>query len=62
MSTASSTSETDTVTLQIQGMDCTCNADLLARKLDALAGVRGHEITPVTGQARISYDPAIVSV
>ena len=43
-------------------MDCTCNADLLARKLDALAGVRGHEITPVTGQARISYDPAIVSV
>ena len=62
MSTASSTSDTDTVTLQIQGMDCTCNADLLARKLDALAGVRGHEITPVTGQARITYDPAIVSV
>ena len=62
MSIASSTSDTDTVTLQIQGMDCTCNADLLARKLDALAGVRGHEITPVTGQARITYDPAIVSV
>lgn len=64
MSTPPPTSETDTVTLQIQGgMDCTCNADLLARKLDALAGVRGgHEITPVTGQARISYDPTIVRV
>ncbi len=53
---------TETVTLQIGGMDCTCNADLLARKLDALDGIRGHEITPVTGQARVVYDPAIVSV
>lgn len=55
-------SGTETVTLQIQGMDCTCNADLLGRKLNALAGIRGHEITPVTGQARVSYDPAVVSV
>lgn len=53
---------TETVTLQIQGMDCTCNADLLARKLNALAGVSSHEITPVTGQARVSFDPAVVSV
>jgi len=52
----------ETVILQVQGMDCTCNADLLARKLNALAGVTGHEITPVTGQARISFDPAVVSV
>ena len=28
----------ETVTLQVQGMDCTCNADLLARKLNAVAG------------------------
>ncbi|WP_332450654.1 heavy metal translocating P-type ATPase [Methanoculleus sp.] len=53
---------TETVTLQIHGMDCTCNADLLARKLDALAGVQDHEITPVTGQARVRYDPAVVNV
>ncbi len=52
----------ETVTLQIQGMDCTCNADLLARKLTALAGVSGQEITPVTGQARVAYDPAVTSV
>ena len=52
----------ENVTLQIGGMDCTCNADLLARKLDALAGIRGHEITPVTGQARVSFDPAVVSI
>jgi len=53
---------TETVTLQIHGMDCTCNADLLARKLKALAGVRTLEITPVTGQARVVFDPAVVSV
>jgi len=52
----------ETVTLQIGGMDCTCNADLLARKLDALAGIRGHEITPVTGQVRVRYDPAVISL
>ena len=52
----------ETVTLQIQGMDCTCNADLLARKLTALAGVSGQEITPVTGQARVAFDPAVTSV
>ena len=52
----------ETVTLQIQGMDCTCNADLLARKLTALPGVRGQEITPVTGQARVAFDPAVTSV
>src|SRR5665811_1827378 len=50
------------VTHQIEGMDCTCNADLLGRKLNALAGVRAHEITPVTGQARVTFDPATVSV
>lgn len=53
---------TETVTLQVHGMDCTCNADLLARKLTALAGIVGHEITPVTGQARITYNPAVVNV
>ena len=52
----------ESVTLQIEGMDCTCNADLLGRKLNALAGVRAHEITPVTGQARVTFDPATVSV
>lgn len=54
--------KTETVTLQIEGMACTCNADLIARKLNALAGVRSHDIAPVTGQARVTYDPATVSV
>ena len=40
----------ETVTLQIQGMDCTCNADLLARKLTALAGVKGQESRPSPGR------------
>jgi Cd2+/Zn2+-exporting ATPase len=54
--------KTETVTLQIEGMACTCNADLIARKLNALAGIRSHDIAPVTGQARVTYDPATVSV
>jgi Cd2+/Zn2+-exporting ATPase len=52
----------ESVTLQIEGMDCTCNADLVRRKMNALAGVKAHEINPVTGQAQVSFDPATVSV
>src|SRR5450759_2984686 len=52
----------ESVTLQIEGMDCTCNADLIRRKINALAGVKTHEINPVTGQAQVSFDPATVSV
>ena len=47
----------ETVALQIEGMECGCEATLIDRKIRALAGVQSHEINPITHQLRVSYDP-----
>ncbi|MCX5831547.1 MAG: heavy metal translocating P-type ATPase [Deltaproteobacteria bacterium] len=46
----------ETVTLQIEGMECGCEATLIEKKIRALAGVRSHEINPITHLLRVSYD------
>ncbi len=51
-----------TVTLQLEGMDCGCEATLVDRKIDALAGVRSHEINPITRQLRVAYDPTSATI
>ena len=52
----------ETVTLQIEGMECGCEATLIERKIRALAGVRSHEINPITNQLRVSYDPGSATI
>ncbi len=52
----------ETVTLQIEGMECGCEATLIERKIRALSGVRSHEINPISHQLRVSYDPGSVTI
>ena len=52
----------ETVALQIEGMECGCEATLIDRKMRALAGVRSHEVNPITHQLRVSYDPASATI
>ena len=52
----------ETVTLQIEGMECGCEATSSRRKMNALAGVRSHEINPITHQVRVSYDPGSATI
>ena len=52
----------ETVALQIEGMECGCEATLIDRKMKALAGVRSHEINPITHQLRVSYDPGSATI
>ena len=52
----------ETVALQIEGMECGCEATLIDRKIRALAGVRSHEINPITHQLRVSYDPGSATI
>lgn len=49
---------TETLTLRIDGMSCSCEAQLLARELAALAGVTGYSVDAVAQRARVTYDPA----
>jgi len=53
---------TETVALQIEGMECGCEATLIDRKMRALAGVQSHEVNPITHQLHVSYDPGSTTV
>ncbi len=52
----------ETIALQIEGMECGCEATLIDRKMSALHGVRSHEINPVTHRLRVSYDPGATTI
>jgi len=52
----------ETVTFQIEGMECGCEATLIEKKIRALAGVQSHEINPITHQIRVSYDPGSTTI
>ncbi len=52
----------ETVALQIEGMSCSCEADLIGKKLHSLSGVSSIEVSPVSKQAHISFHPSLVTV
>ena len=52
----------ETVTLQIEGMECACEGTLIERKMRALAGVRSHELNPITNQLRVSFETGSATI
>lgn len=53
---------TETITLNIEGMSCSCEASLIEKKLGSLAGVESYDVNTVSQQVRVFYDPARVTV
>jgi Zn2+/Cd2+-exporting ATPase len=62
MSDRQNQTKTETVTLQIEGMECGCESTLIDKKIRALAGVESHEVNPITHQLRVSFDPASATI
>ncbi|HEY3278616.1 MAG TPA: heavy metal translocating P-type ATPase [Syntrophorhabdaceae bacterium] len=62
MDTQGNKNTTETVSLQIEGMECGCEATLIDRKIKALAGVQSHEVNPITHQLRVVYDPGSATI
>ncbi len=54
--------DTKTITLNIEGMSCSCEASLIEKKLGSLAGVESYDVNTVSQQVRVFYDPAQVTV
>lgn len=52
----------ETVTLQIEGMECGCEGTLVERKIGALAGVRSHAVDPITHQLRVSFESGSATI
>jgi Cd2+/Zn2+-exporting ATPase len=58
-SSAQAEAETsETLTLRIEGMDCSCEAQLLEREFAGLAGVTSYNVDAVSQKAHITYDPS----
>jgi len=58
LSTQTETETSETLTLQIEGMDCSCEAQLLEREFAGLAGVTSYDVDAVSQKAHVTYDPS----
>jgi len=58
LSTQVETEMSETLTLQIEGMDCSSEAQLLEREFGGLAGVTSYDVDVVSRKAHITYDPS----
>ncbi len=52
----------ETITLQIEKLNCSCEANMVEKKLGALEGVKSYDVNAVSGQVRVTYDASLVSV
>ena len=53
---------TETVTLQVDKMNCSCEASLVEKKLGALSGIKSYDVNTISKQVRVTYDSSLVSV
>ena len=58
LSTQVETEMSETLTLQIECMDCSSEAQLLEREFGGLAGVTSYDVDVVSRKAHITYDPS----
>ncbi|MBI1811537.1 MAG: heavy metal translocating P-type ATPase, partial [Nitrospirae bacterium] len=50
------------ITLNIEGMDCADEQEVIEKKMRALNGSKDFDIYLMTQQLKVSYDPALISV
>jgi Cd2+/Zn2+-exporting ATPase len=51
----------ETLALRIEGMDCSCEAQLLEREFSGLAGVTDFDMDAVAQKVRVTFDPSRVT-
>ena len=51
-----------TLTFRIEGMSCSCEGQIVEKRVKSLKGIRGFSLNPITNQMRIVCDAAAVSV
>jgi Cd2+/Zn2+-exporting ATPase len=51
----------ETLALRIEGMDCSCEAQLLEREFSGLAGVTDFDVDAVAQKVRVTFDPSRVT-
>jgi len=51
-----------TITLNVEGMDCADEQEVIDKKMRALNGIKDFDIYLMTQKLKVSYDPALISV
>ncbi len=54
--------ELETMTFKIEGMGCSCEGQIIEKKMKLLQGVKTFSLNPITNQIKITFDPLTVSV
>jgi len=51
-----------TLTFRIEGMSCSCEGQIIQKRMKALQGVKSFSLNPITNQMKLTCDPTAVSV
>lgn len=49
-------------TFRIDGMSCSCEGQMVEKRVKALKGVTSVSLNPITNQMKVTYDPSAVSI
>jgi Cu+-exporting ATPase len=52
----------ETATFQIQGLSCSCEMQIVQKRVMSLHGVRTFIMNPISNQMKLTYDPMSVSI
>ena len=52
----------NSVTFRIDGTSCSCEGQIVEKRVKALKGVKTFSLNPITNQMRLTYDPSVLSV
>ena len=50
------------MTFQIEGLGCSCEGQIIEKKMKLLQGVKNISMNPITNQIKITFDPLTVSI
>ena len=54
--------EISTITFQLTGLSCSCEANMIEKRMKSLTGVKTYAINPVSNKIKVSFDPNQVGI
>ena len=51
----------ETANFQVQGLSCSCEGQIVEKRVKSLKGVKSFSLNPITYKMKISYDPTLVT-
>ncbi|MGZ8937509.1 MAG: cation transporter, partial [Halobacteriota archaeon] len=51
----------ETSTFQIEGLSCSCEGQIVEKRVKSLRGIAAFSLNAITNQMKVSYDPSLIS-